>query len=82
MVRRAKGSMYVLVCPVCEMRSEFADEKEARFRPFCGERCKMIDLGRWFNGEYRISAPLHSSLEGTDETTGEDADGSAGNVPD
>ncbi|NPU96963.1 MAG: DNA gyrase inhibitor YacG [Candidatus Omnitrophica bacterium] len=26
--------------------------------PFCSKRCKMIDLGRWFTGEHRISEPL------------------------
>jgi hypothetical protein len=25
-----------------------------RFRPFCSERCKMIDLGKWANEEYRV----------------------------
>lgn len=24
------------------------------WRPFCSERCKMIDLGRWANEEYRV----------------------------
>ncbi len=26
--------------------------------PFCSQRCKMADLGRWFTGDYRISEPL------------------------
>ncbi len=25
-----------------------------RFRPFCSERCQMIDLGTWANEEYRV----------------------------
>jgi endogenous inhibitor of DNA gyrase (YacG/DUF329 family) len=32
------------------------------FRPFCGERCKLIDLHRWLNEEYRISEE-HPELE-------------------
>ena len=24
------------------------------YRPFCSERCKLIDLGRWVDGQYRI----------------------------
>jgi endogenous inhibitor of DNA gyrase (YacG/DUF329 family) len=24
--------------------------------PFCSERCKLIDLGRWLDGKYQISA--------------------------
>ncbi|MBI1388880.1 MAG: DNA gyrase inhibitor YacG [bacterium] len=26
--------------------------------PFCSPRCKMVDLGRWFSGDYSISEPL------------------------
>lgn len=26
--------------------------------PFCSGRCKMVDLGRWLNEEYRVSEPL------------------------
>jgi endogenous inhibitor of DNA gyrase (YacG/DUF329 family) len=25
-----------------------------RFRPFCSERCKLVDLGKWANEEYRV----------------------------
>ena len=25
-----------------------------KFFPFCSERCKMIDMGQWFDEEYRI----------------------------
>jgi hypothetical protein len=24
-------------------------------RPFCSERCKLIDLGNWVTGAYRVS---------------------------
>ncbi len=27
---------------------------ESPFRPFCSERCKMIDLGHWFNETYQV----------------------------
>ena len=26
-----------------------------RFRPFCNERCKMIDLGQWATEAYRVA---------------------------
>ena len=26
--------------------------------PFCSRRCKLVDLGEWFDGERRISIPL------------------------
>jgi endogenous inhibitor of DNA gyrase (YacG/DUF329 family) len=27
---------------------------DPRWRPFCSERCKMADLGRWLKGDYRV----------------------------
>jgi len=27
---------------------------DPRWRPFCSERCKLVDLGRWLSGAYRI----------------------------
>jgi endogenous inhibitor of DNA gyrase (YacG/DUF329 family) len=29
-------------------------------RPFCSERCKLIDLGNWLGEKYRISRPLQA----------------------
>jgi len=40
------------VCPIC--RKEI-DWKSNRYRPFCSERCKLVDLGRWASGDYRIA---------------------------
>lgn len=37
-------------CPVC---GKPATDKAA---PFCSERCREIDLGRWLSGSYRIPA--------------------------
>ncbi|HTJ96874.1 MAG TPA: DNA gyrase inhibitor YacG [Rhodocyclaceae bacterium] len=44
-------------CPTCSKPVEWKPEN--RFRPFCSERCKKIDLGAWANEEYRVtqSAP-------------------------
>ena len=28
--------------------------RENKFRPFCSERCKMIDLGQWATEAYRV----------------------------
>jgi uncharacterized protein len=32
-----------------------------RYFPFCSQRCKMVDLGRWFNEDYKITRPIQSS---------------------
>jgi endogenous inhibitor of DNA gyrase (YacG/DUF329 family) len=26
--------------------------------PFCSDRCRVIDLGKWASGEYRIASPI------------------------
>jgi uncharacterized protein len=30
---------------------------EPAWRPFCSERCKLADLGRWLSGDYRVPGP-------------------------
>lgn len=39
-------------CPQCGGPSSFA--KSNRWRPFCSERCKLIDLGAWGNESFRV----------------------------
>ena len=40
-------------CPTCQTRVEWTNEN--MFRPFCSERCKLIDLGAWASGEHKIA---------------------------
>ena len=54
-------------CPICKQSVNWEDNA---FRPFCSERCKMIDLDNWLEGRYRVPAPLDSDEEGT---TGENS---------
>jgi endogenous inhibitor of DNA gyrase (YacG/DUF329 family) len=44
----------ILRCPTC--RSIVTVEEE-NF-PFCSDRCRLIDLGKWASGAYRISSPI------------------------
>ena len=39
-------------CPQCSKK--FIYDPKNEFRPFCSERCKMIDLGHWFEGSYTV----------------------------
>lgn len=39
-------------CPTCGKPVLWAPEQ--KWRPFCSERCKLIDLGEWFSEERRI----------------------------
>ncbi|MFO1502469.1 MAG: DNA gyrase inhibitor YacG [Steroidobacteraceae bacterium] len=36
-------------CPTCQREVPFTPE--SKFRPFCSERCRMVDLGAWFAEE-------------------------------
>lgn len=40
-------------CPSCNKPLTDPDRKAA---PFCSERCKMADLGRWLRGDYAVPA--------------------------
>lgn len=43
-------------CPRCGRESEVDDAKPLPPDfPFCSERCKRADLGKWADGSYRIS---------------------------
>jgi len=50
-------------CSICGAEFEFeynsGDKLPPNF-PFCSKRCKLIDLGRWLNEEYKISIPLEN----------------------
>jgi uncharacterized protein len=41
-----------VACPTCGAGVRWTPE--SKFRPFCSERCKTIDLGAWANESYRI----------------------------
>jgi endogenous inhibitor of DNA gyrase (YacG/DUF329 family) len=42
----------IVKCPQCGQPVEWSPA--SRWRPFCSERCKMIDLGAWASEAYRI----------------------------
>jgi endogenous inhibitor of DNA gyrase (YacG/DUF329 family) len=50
--------MAILSCPTCR---QYFDTQLTRAMPFCSERCRRIDLGRWLNEE--IALPAGESVE-------------------
>jgi uncharacterized protein len=44
----------LLRCPIC---GTLVTDKDEDF-PFCSDRCRTIDLGKWASGGYRISSPI------------------------
>ena len=47
-------SELVVECPTCQKKVEWKTEN--KYRPFCSDRCHLIDLGEWANEEKRIPA--------------------------
>lgn len=41
-----------VLCPRCGVECEF--DSSNRFRPFCSERCRLVDLGAWASESYRV----------------------------
>jgi endogenous inhibitor of DNA gyrase (YacG/DUF329 family) len=46
------SSVRIVPCPQCGGPSRY--ETANRYRPFCSERCRNIDLGAWANEEHRL----------------------------
>ena len=40
-------------CPICKREIEYSPNNP--FRPFCSERCRMIDLGMWASERYGVA---------------------------
>jgi endogenous inhibitor of DNA gyrase (YacG/DUF329 family) len=52
-----------LLCPTCRRPIEWSDEFPQR--PFCSERCRLIDLGAWLSEQHAIPG---EPAEGSPET--------------
>ena len=44
-------------CPECNKEAVYS--KENPFRPFCSEKCRLIDLNQWFDDDYCIGEEDH-----------------------
>ncbi|MFZ3230862.1 MAG: DNA gyrase inhibitor YacG [Pseudobdellovibrio sp.] len=45
-------------CPQCGLLALFSAENPSR--PFCSDRCRLIDLGQWADQSYKIPVPIDS----------------------
>lgn len=50
-------------CPICKEASEQPPANV--FFPFCSNRCKVIDLAKWLDGDYRIPAREEDEGDGS-----------------
>lgn len=49
-------SMTLVKCPTCGREAQYEGNEH---RPFCSERCKLLDFGAWVDEEYRL--PVENS---------------------
>jgi hypothetical protein len=52
-----------LKCPICKKPVQAQDPEF----PFCSDRCRLLDLGKWASGEYVISSPVTDISEDAPE---------------
>ncbi len=62
-------------CPTCNKPVRWQDNP---FRPFCSERCKLVDLSKWVSEEYRVPGkPVPTeSAEDAEDHRGSDSNSS------
>jgi endogenous inhibitor of DNA gyrase (YacG/DUF329 family) len=52
-------------CPACKKTGDWFTTV---FGPFCSKRCRLVDLGKWFSEEHKLSEPLRPEhFKGFDE---------------
>ncbi|HZC44054.1 MAG TPA: DNA gyrase inhibitor YacG [Acidobacteriaceae bacterium] len=65
MAKQKSKKASALRCPTCGTLVL----RQGEDFPFCSDRCRIVDLGKWASGAYRISSPIVDPevLEGLDE---------------
>ena len=54
------------ICPVCKKPAD------PKFRPFCSQRCRQVDLNRWLSESYRIPGTEGPGADGKNQSESED----------
>ena len=58
-------------CPQCGLLTFYSSENI--YRPFCSERCRLIDLGQWADGTYRVPLKPQDGYQDADVEGADDA---------
>ena len=61
-------------CPTCNKAVEFAENP---YRPFCSERCKTIDLGKWAGEIFRIPKQVFEDEDESSDVAADDIENSS-----
>ena len=65
-----RKSTVTLRCPICKKNVRSSDPDF----PFCSDRCRIIDLGKWASGGYVIASPVTDADELIPDRTVEDSE--------
>ena len=57
-------------CPACATAVKW--DASSSYRPFCSERCRLMDLGAWATEKYRIAKPHDEAEDGQPAAEGGD----------
>lgn len=70
--RTTEEPVKIVSCPQC--RKSVPWTPDSRFRPFCSERCRLIDLGAWAEGSHYIPGDSGYADDGSagDGSSGEE----------
>ncbi len=66
----AARSPRTVSCPSCG--GPVAWTSESKYRPFCSERCKLLDLGAWATERYRVAGEQAQGEIGDQSATDQD----------
>ena len=58
-----KNTGLTVKCPTCGREVPYVGLERNPFFPFCSERCNLVDLGKWLEGEHHIEEPLSERLD-------------------
>ncbi|HZN86902.1 MAG TPA: DNA gyrase inhibitor YacG [Burkholderiales bacterium] len=56
-------------CPRCGAAAAFSHDN--KWRPFCSERCRLIDLGKWASEDYRVPTKEEAARQPPEDPTEE-----------
>ncbi|MBU0534425.1 MAG: DNA gyrase inhibitor YacG [Candidatus Omnitrophica bacterium] len=54
-------------CPQCGKKICKDEKHDLPNFPFCSKRCKLVDLGGWFDNRYKIVSPLENERNNNDD---------------
>ena len=70
MEKKRQPGFFQLFCPICKKSVSWNDNP---FRPFCNDRCKLIDLGQWAQEGYRIASDPVDETKGQSDELDDDS---------